>query len=172
MPLPEKYQSLKCCPLPVQALLALAVWFLVYFQLDPFAAWFTYDLVGLTKESHLGGAVEFFVADAPKVLMLLVLITFIVGITRTFLTPERIRTMLAGRRGIAGYVLAAILGVPTPFCSCSAIPLFLGFLQSGIPLGITDVVPHLLPRSERNCPRDALRNVRMEDRHALCHHWA
>ena len=137
IPLPEKRQSLKCCPLPVQALLALAVWFLMYFQLDPFAAWFTYDLVGLTKESHLGGAVEFFVADAPKVLMLLVLITFIVGITRTFLTPERIRGMLAGRRGVAGYVLAAILGVPTPFCSCSAIPLFLGFLQSGIPLGIT-----------------------------------
>lgn len=137
IPLPEKRQNLKCCALPLQTLLALAVWFLVYFQLDPFAAWFTYDLVGLTKESHLGGAVEFFVADAPKVLMLLVLITFIVGITRTFLTPERIRTMLAGRRGIAGYVLAAILGVPTPFCSCSAIPLFLGFLQSGIPLGIT-----------------------------------
>ena len=135
--LPEKPQSAKCCPLYLQALLGLAGWFLVYFQLDPFAAWFTYGLVGLTKESHLGGAVEFFVADAPKVLMLLVLITFVVGIIRTFLTPERIRGMLVGRRGVAGYVLAAILGVPTPFCSCSAIPLFLGFLQSGIPLGIT-----------------------------------
>lgn len=137
IPLPEKRRSLKCCSLPLQTLLALTIWFLVYFQLDSFAAWFTYDLVGFTKASHLGGAVEFFVADAPKVLMLLVLITFIVGITRTFLTPERIRGTLAGRRGLAGYVLAAILGVPTPFCSCSAIPLFLGFLQSGIPLGIT-----------------------------------
>lgn len=137
IPLPEKRRNLKCCALPLKVLLTLAVWFIVYFQLDPFAAWFTYDFVGLTKDTHLGGAVEFFVADAPKVLMLLVLITLIVGITRTFLTPERIRGMLAGRRGLIGYVLAAILGVPTPFCSCSAIPLFLGFLQSGIPLGIT-----------------------------------
>ena len=135
--LPEKQQSARCCPLFLQALLGLAGWFLLYFQLDWFAAWFTYSLVGLKEGSHLGGTIEFFVADAPKVLMLLVLITFIVGIIRTFLTPERIRSMLAGRRGIAGYVLAVILGVPTPFCSCSAIPLFLGLLQSGIPLGIT-----------------------------------
>ena len=120
-----------------QTILGLACWVLLYFQLDPFARWFTYSLLGLVKASHLGGAVEFFVADAPKVLMLLVLITFLVGISRTFLTPERIRTLVAGRRGTAGYVLAAVLGVPTPFCSCSAIPLFLGFLQSGIPVGIT-----------------------------------
>ncbi|MCE5322551.1 permease [bacterium] len=118
-------------------LLGLSAWTLLYLQLDRFARWFTYILLGFAKGGHLAGAVEFFVADAPKVLMLLVLITFIVGITRTFLTPERIRTMIAGRRGTYGYVLAAILGVPTPFCSCSAIPLFLGFLQSGIPLGIT-----------------------------------
>jgi len=115
---------------------ALAAWTLVYIHLDAFARWFTYRILGLGK-GHLAGAIEFFVADAPKVLLLLVLITFIVGITRTFLTPERIRKMLAGRRGTIGYILAAILGVPTPFCSCSAIPLFLGFLQSGIPLGIT-----------------------------------
>lgn len=126
----------RCCPWYLQVLLALAVWTLVYMHLDGFARWFTYGLLGLSA-GHLGGAVEFFVADAPKVLLLLVLITFIVGITRTFLTPERIREMLVGRRGVVGYVLAAVLGVPTPFCSCSAIPLFLGFLQSGIPLGVT-----------------------------------
>ncbi len=123
--------------LPVQVLLGLAAWILVYGQLDRFARWFAYGLLGLARGGHLGGAVEFFVADAPKVLLLLVLITFIVGITRTFLTAERIRELLVGRKGIIGYVLAAILGVPTPFCSCSAIPLFLGFLQSGIPLGVT-----------------------------------
>ena len=133
----EQRKPVQCCPPFLKMLSGLTAWALVYVQLDRFARWFTYDLLGLRKGGHLGGAVEFFVADAPKVLLLLVLITFIVGITRTFLTPERIRTMLAGRRGTAGYVLAAILGVPTPFCSCSAIPLFLGFIQSGIPLGIT-----------------------------------
>ena len=133
----DRRKWINSCSLLLQTLLGLAGWFLVYFQLDPFSSWFTYSLLGLESGSRLGGTVEFFVADAPKVLMLLVLITFIVGILRTFLTPERIRTMLTGRRGIVGYVLAAILGVPTPFCSCSAIPLFLGFLQSGIPLGIT-----------------------------------
>jgi len=120
----------------IEALLGLVAWGLLYSQLDAFAAWFTHDFLRLTEGGHMAGAVEFFVADAPKVLMLLVLITFIVGITRTFLTPERIREILAGRNELAGNVLAAILGVPTPFCSCSAIPLFLGFLQSGIPLGV------------------------------------
>jgi uncharacterized membrane protein YraQ (UPF0718 family) len=111
-------------------------WYLFYVLLDPFANWFTYQLLGLAQNSHLGGAVAFFVADAPKVLLLVVLITFAVGILRTFLTSERIRDMLAGKRELAGSILAAILGVPTPFCSCSAIPLFLGFLESGIPIGV------------------------------------
>lgn len=133
----KQQRQMKCCPLFLQILLGLAAWILVYLRLDALAGWFTYDLLRFKKGGHLAGAAEFFVADAPKVLMLLVLITFVIGITRTFLTPEQIRAMLAGRRGTYGYVLAAILGVPTPFCSCSAIPLFLGFLQSGIPLGIT-----------------------------------
>lgn len=124
-------------PIFLQMLLGVAAWFMLYLQLDRFARWATYSLMGFKEKSHLGGAIEFFIADAPKVLMLLVLITFIVGITRTFLTPERIRAMLVGRNEFVGNVLAAILGVPTPFCSCSAIPLFLGFLQSGIPLGVT-----------------------------------
>jgi len=133
----KRMRGMRRSSLFLRVLLGLAAWTLLYLQLDRFARWFTYSLLGFAKGGHLAGAIEFFVADAPKVLMLLVLITFIVGITRTFLTPERIRTMLSGRKGTYGYVLAAILGVPTPFCSCSAIPLFLGFLQSGIPLGIT-----------------------------------
>lgn len=133
----KQTRGMRRSPLLLWVLLGLAVWTLLYIQLDRLARWFTYTLLGFAKGGHLAGAIEFFVADAPKVLMLLVLITFIVGITRTFLTPERIRAMLSGRKGTYGYVLAAILGVPTPFCSCSAIPLFLGFLQSGIPLGIT-----------------------------------
>ena len=113
------------------------IWYFIYIQFDPFSNWFTYVLLGLEPDSHLGGAIAFFVADAPKVLMLIVIITYIVGITRTFLTPERIRSMLAGKRELPGNILAALLGVPTPFCSCSAIPLFLGFIESGIPIGIT-----------------------------------
>ena len=85
----------------------------------------------------MGEAVEFFVYDTPKVLMLLILVVFGVGIIRTFFTPERTRAMLAGKRESAGNVLAAMLGIVTPFCSCSAVPLFLGFVTAGVPLGVT-----------------------------------
>lgn len=122
--------------LPLRILIYGIAWYFIYIKLDPFANWFTYKLLGLAQNSHLGGAVAFFIADAPKVLMLLVLITFIVGVVRTFLTPETIRSLLAGRRELVGNIIAAIVGIPTPFCSCSAIPLFLGFLQSGIPIGV------------------------------------
>lgn len=122
--------------LPLKALLYGLVLCLVYSQLDPFADWFTYELLGFANNSHLGGAIAFFIADAPKVLILLILITFIVGIIRSFLSPERIRTILSGRGEVVGSILAALVGIPTPFCSCSAIPLFLGFLQSGIPIGV------------------------------------
>jgi hypothetical protein len=81
--------------------------------------------------------VEFFVFDGPKVLMLLALVVFAVGIVRSFFTPERARRLLAGRRESAGNALAALLGTVTPFCSCSAVPLFIGFVASGVPLGVT-----------------------------------
>lgn len=122
--------------LPLRILVYGLLWYFIYILLDPFANWFTYDLLRLARGSHVGGTVAFFTSDAPKVMMLVVLITFIVGVIRSFLTPERIRSLLAGRREIVGNILAAIVGVPTPFCSCSAIPLFLGFLESGIPIGV------------------------------------
>jgi hypothetical protein len=81
--------------------------------------------------------VEFFVYEAPKVLMLLVAVVFGVGMIRSFFTPERTRRVLAGRRESAGNVLAALLGTVTPFCSCSAVPLFIGFVTTGVPLGVT-----------------------------------
>jgi uncharacterized membrane protein YraQ (UPF0718 family) len=109
----------------------------VYRQLLSFSQYFTYNILGLTPESHLGEAVEFFVYDTPKVLMLLTLVVFGVGIIRTFFTPERTRALLAGKRESAGNVLAAMLGIVTPFCSCSAVPLFLGFVTAGVPLGVT-----------------------------------
>ena len=118
-------------------LAGLVVWYAVYRQLLPFSQYFAYNILGLTPESHLGEAVEFFVYDTPKVLMLLTLVVFGVGIIRTFFTPERTRAMLAGKRESAGNVLAAMLGIVTPFCSCSAVPLFLGFVTAGVPLGVT-----------------------------------
>jgi uncharacterized membrane protein YraQ (UPF0718 family) len=111
-------------------------WWGVYTQLTPVSKWLTYDLLRLPA-GHLASAVEFFVFEVPKVLMLLVLVVFFVGIIRTFFTPERTRAILAGKRESVGNVLAAILGIVTPFCSCSAIPLFLGFVESGVPLGVT-----------------------------------
>jgi uncharacterized membrane protein YraQ (UPF0718 family) len=115
----------------------LAAWVLIYINLKPFSEWFAYTALHLGKESHLGSAIAFFVLDIPKVFMLLVLIIFGVGILRTFFTPERTRALLVGRREFIGNILAALLGVPTPFCSCSAVPLFLGFVEAGVPMGVT-----------------------------------
>jgi hypothetical protein len=117
--------------------LFLIAWFMLYRQLLPLSRFLTYDLIGLQPDSHLGSAVEFFLYDTPKVLMLLVLVVFGVGMLRSFITPELTRKILAGRRESTGNVLAALLGVVTPFCSCSAVPLFIGFVTAGIPLGVT-----------------------------------
>ena len=121
----------------IPGLLGLIAWYLVYRQLEPFSYFFTYSLAGLEKGSHLGEAIQFFVYDTPKVMMLLTLIVFVIGIIRSFFTQERTRKYLAGKRETAGNVMAAFLGIVTPFCSCSAVPLFLGFVQAGIPLGVT-----------------------------------
>ena len=118
-------------------LLGLAMWFTIYKNLDPFASFLTYSLFGLEKGSHLGGAVQFFFYDTPKVMMLLTLIVFVVGMIRSFFTQARTRKYLAGKRETSGNVMAATLGIVTPFCSCSAVPLFLGFVQAGVPLGVT-----------------------------------
>ncbi len=116
---------------------ALGVWYALYSQLLPFADWFAYSLLGLSPESHLGSAVQFFVYDTPKVLMLLLLVVFFVGILRSFVTVDWTRRVLAGKKESVGNVLAALLGVVTPFCSCSAVPLFIGFMTAGVPLGVT-----------------------------------
>ena len=121
----------------VRGIPLLAAWALLYAVLQPVATWFSYSLLGLPVGTRLASAVEFFVFEAPKVLMLLLLVVFGVGILRTFFTPERTRQILAGRRESVGNVLAALLGVPTPFCSCSAVPLFIGFVTAGVPLGVT-----------------------------------
>ncbi|MBI5558417.1 MAG: permease [Deltaproteobacteria bacterium] len=118
-------------------LVGLAVWYVLYSQLLPFSNLFTYRLLGFDQASHLGASIQFFVYDTPKVMMLLTLIVFVVGMIRSFFTPERTRRILAGRRESAGNVMSALLGTVTPFCSCSAVPLFIGFVQAGVPLGVT-----------------------------------
>lgn len=117
--------------------LCVVFWVSVYSQLLPFATWVTGELLGLDLESHLGEAVRFFVYDTPKVLLLLTIIVFFIGIIRSWFTPEATRKYLAGKNEAAGNVLAAGLGVLTPFCSCSAVPLFVGFVTAGVPLGVT-----------------------------------
>jgi uncharacterized membrane protein YraQ (UPF0718 family) len=114
-----------------------AAWWLVYLNLGAFSRWLTYGLFGLREGRRLSSAVEFFVFEAPKVLLLLAVVVFGVGIVRSFFTPERTRRTLAGRREALGNGLAALLGVVTPFCSCSAVSLFIGFVTSAVPLGVT-----------------------------------
>jgi hypothetical protein len=89
------------------------------------------------RGSHLGSALQFFLYDTPKVLLLLTAVVFVMGLVNSYFTPERTRALLAGRAGALGNAMAASLGVVTPFCSCSAVPLFIGFVQAGVPLGIT-----------------------------------
>jgi len=115
----------------------LFAWFFLYSNLAGISKWVTYGLFKMEQGRHLSSAVEFFVFEVPKVLMLLVLVVFGVGIIRSFFTPERTRRILSGKTEFVGNILAALLGVVTPFCSCSAVPLFIGFVTSGVPLGVT-----------------------------------
>ncbi len=118
-------------------IIALPLWYLLYKSLGTISKWITYDLAGIREGSRLGSSVEFFLYDSPKVIMLLVLVVFGVGIIRSFFTPEKTRRILAGKHEAVGNVLAAVLGIVTPFCSCSAVPLFIGFVTTGVPLGVT-----------------------------------
>lgn len=118
-------------------ILLLPLWFLLYHNLETITNWIIDDVLGLNSGAHFTEALRFFIFEFPKVILLLVLIIFGVGIIRTFFTPHRTRKALEGKKTFTGNVMAASLGIVTPFCSCSAIPLFLGFIESGIPVGIT-----------------------------------
>ncbi|MEB0007898.1 permease [Pseudomonas sp. MH9.2] len=115
---------------------AALVWFGLYEALIPVSEALVAALP-VDRNSHLGGALQFFFYDTPKVLMLLTGIVFLMGMLNSHFTPERTRAMLAGRSEGMANVMAASLGVFTPFCSCSAVPLFIGFVQAGVPLGVT-----------------------------------
>ncbi len=115
---------------------ALAAWGALYSQLGAFSAWIV-ALSGVDRASHSAEALGFFAYDTPKVLLLLALVVFAMGVVRSYSSAERTRALLAGRREGVGNVAAATLGIVTPFCSCSAVPLFIGFVSAGVPLGVT-----------------------------------
>ena len=116
--------------------LSSLIWLALYKSLNPaseaLVSWLPVD-----RQSHLGGALQFFFYDTPKVLMLLTAVVFVMGMVNSYFTPERTRAILAGRAEGVANVMAASLGIVTPFCSCSAVPLFIGFVQAGVPLGVT-----------------------------------
>ncbi len=113
------------------------IWWIAYNSLQPIADFITYQLLKLSPESQIGSSLNFFVYDVPKILLLLSGMIFVITTLRSFITPEQSRRWLGGRREGVGNTLAALVGVITPFCSCSAVPLFIGFVESGVPLGVT-----------------------------------
>lgn len=112
------------------------VWWTAYQALIPLSEALV-ALLPVDRDSHLGGALQFFLYDTPKVLLLLSGVVFVMGMVNSYFTPERTRALLAGRSEGVANVMAASLGIVTPFCSCSAVPLFIGFVQAGVPLGVT-----------------------------------
>jgi uncharacterized membrane protein YraQ (UPF0718 family) len=121
----------------ITPLVLLPVWFLIYHFLEPVTDWFIDNVLGMTAGAHMTETLRFFIFEVPKVLLLLTLIIFLVGIVRSYFSPEKTRRALEGKSLFTGNILASLLGIVTPFCSCSAIPLFLGFVEAGIPIGVT-----------------------------------
>ncbi len=117
--------------------LLLPVWLLLYMNLQKISNLIIDDLFRMNAGTHLTETLRFFIFEVPKVLLLLVLIIFGVGIIRSFFTAEKTRKTLEGKSLFTGNILASLLGIVTPFCSCSAIPLFLGFVEAGVPIGVT-----------------------------------
>jgi len=124
-------------PLWLTVLAGAALWVVAWFLALPASTWVAFDVLGLDPASQLGQAVAFFLFDVPKVLLLLTGIVTLVSFLRSYVSPEKVRSALAGRNAVVGTAAAAGFGIVTPFCSCSAVPLFIGFLEAGVPLGVT-----------------------------------
>ncbi len=112
-------------------------WFAVYNSIQPLANWIAYDLFALPQGSRLGEALAFFFYDVPKILLLLSGMIFLISLGQTFIDTQKVREVVEKRGEGVGNIMAALFGAITPFCSCSSVPLFIGFVQAGIPLGIT-----------------------------------
>lgn len=116
---------------------AAVVWIVLYNVVQPFANWIAYSLLALPQGSHLGESLAFFFYDVPKLFLLLGGMIFVITLFQTFIDTQRVRAMVEKRGEGVGNIMAAMFGAITPFCSCSSVPLFIGFVQAGIPLGIT-----------------------------------
>jgi uncharacterized protein len=121
----------------ISLLFIIGGWALLYLNLQTISDFIVNELFGLEKGRHLTESIRFFIYEVPKVMLLLLLIIFLVGIVRSYFSAEKTRKALEGKPLFAGNVMASVLGIVTPFCSCSAIPLFLGFVEAGIPIGVT-----------------------------------
>lgn len=121
----------------VPVALSAVLWWFLYSLNRPFWDWLLFDVVGLDPDSRVGESIHFFFYDVTKIALLLTGIIFVVTVLRSFMSVERTRALLGGRREGAGNAAAAGLGVVTPFCSCSAVPAFIGFVSAGVPLGVT-----------------------------------
>jgi uncharacterized membrane protein YraQ (UPF0718 family) len=124
-------------PLKLTVGVSVVAWLVAWFTEAPLADWLSFTVFGLERGSHFGEAIAFFLLDVPKVLLLLLGIITAVTLIRGFFPPEKVRAALVGRGEVGGTVAAASFGIVTPFCSCSAVPLFIGFVEAGIPLGVT-----------------------------------
>ncbi len=120
-----------------KVIVAALAWWAAYTALPAASQWLTYDVIGLAHGSHLGESVAFFLYDVPKLLLLLSGMIFVISLVQTFIDTQKVRTMVEKRGEGVGNLMAALFGAITPFCSCSSVPLFIGFVQAGIPLGIT-----------------------------------
>lgn len=133
---PDKKLSGDAKAFLIVALTAIA-WFALYNVIEPFANWLSYGLFALPQDSHLGQSLAFFFYDVPKLLLLLSGMIFVISLIQTFIDAQKVRAMVEKRGEGVGNLMAAFFGAITPFCSCSSVPLFIGFVQAGIPLGIT-----------------------------------
>lgn len=121
----------------ISLVIGLVGWVLLYMNLQKISNFIVDRILGLEEGKHFTESFRFFIYEVPKVVLLLVLIIFVVGIVRSYFSPEKTRKALEGKPLFVGNVMASLLGILTPFCSCSAIPLFLGFVEAGIPIGVT-----------------------------------
>jgi len=113
------------------------VWLIAYNTIQPIANWIAYELLSLSQGSHLGESLAFFFYDVPKILLLLSGMIFLISLLQTFIDTQKVRVMVEKRGEGIGNLMASLFGAITPFCSCSSVPLFIGFVQAGIPMGIT-----------------------------------
>lgn len=109
----------------------------IFKPIEILADFIVYSLLHLSPKTQLAQSLHFFIYDTIKIFLLILVISFFVGIIKSYFTPEKTKSYLAGKHTGVGNILAALLGIVTPFCSCSAVPLFIGFIEAGIPLGIT-----------------------------------